>query len=424
MISTFMSNFSPLRLRQFRIYLGGQAISLIGTWLQVTAQSWVVWELTGSTADLGWLWALNTLPILVLGPWSGVWADRFDRRRILISTQIGAMLLAFSLAYLTQTVLVALWHVYLLSFLLGIITAIDFPAQQAFIGDLSGMSEVRKAVSLNMIIFQSSRIVGPALGGLVLGTIGAASAFWLNGVSFLAVIASLLLLRSHQVRVAPQVKPLRQFVEALGFVRSQPRIQDLLVFSTLIAFFGLPIIANILPSVADEVLHGDATTLGALLAASGAGAFVGTVILVPYAQALPKAGLVLAYATIWMGLWFVLFAFTQSLFVAALSLFFVSIGPPMVVTISMGLVQVLAPLDMRARLISLFIMLGFGLQPFAALLVGYSAEVLTTPITIEVYGVLLAAAPALLLLLRPALRQWEVRGPTQLAVTTEVIAAD
>jgi MFS family permease len=114
MISTFMSNFSPLRLRFFRMYLGGQAISLIGTWLQVTAQSWVVWELTGSTADLGWLWALNTLPILVLGPWSGVWADRFDRRGILIFTQIGAMLLAFSLAYLTQTALVALWHVYLL----------------------------------------------------------------------------------------------------------------------------------------------------------------------------------------------------------------------------------------------------------------------------------------------------------------------
>jgi hypothetical protein len=119
----------------------------------------------------------------------------------------------------------------------------------------------------------------------------------------------------------------------------------------------------------------------------------------------------------------ILFAFTQSLLVAALSLFFVSIGPPIVVTMSMGLVQLLAPLDMRARLISLFIMLGFGLQPFAALLVGYSAEVLTTPITIEVYGVLLAAAPALLLL-RPALRQWEVRGPTQPAVITEMTAAD
>ena len=413
MISTFISNFSPLRLRNFRIYLGGQAISLIGTWLQVTAQSWVVWELTGSPVALGWVWALNTLPILVIGPWSGVWADRFDRRRILLYTQVGAMLLAFILATLTQTELVRLWHVYVLSFVLGIITAIDFPAQQAFIGDLSGMSEIRKAVSLNMMVFQLSRILGPALGGFVLGRIGAAPAFWLNGLSFLAVIASLLLVRSHQVRVSQLVNPIRQFGEALEFVRSRPRIQDLLVFMTLVAFFGLAIIVNILPAVADEVLNGDATTLGALMAASGAGAFVGTVFLLPYAQALPKPGLVMSYATIGMGLWFVVFSFTRSLAAASLCLFFVSMGAPIVVTMSMGLVQFLAPLDMRARLVSLFIMISFGTQPFAAMLVGYSAEVLSTPVAIAVYGVLLIAGALGMLILRPGLRRWELeKGKT------------
>jgi len=410
MISTFISNFSPLRLRNFRIYLGGQTLSLIGTWLQVTAQSWVVWELTGSTASLGWVWALNTLPILVISPWSGVWADRFDRRRILIYTQIGAMLLAFILAYLTQTEVVALWHVYLLSFMLGILAAIDFPAQQAFIGDLSGMSEVRKAVSLNMMVFQLSRIMGPAVGGVVLGRLGAAPAFWLNGLSFLAVVATLLLVRSQQVRVSQQINPLRQFGEALSFVRSQPHIQNLLLFITLITFFALAIIANLLPAVADEVLHGDAATLGALMAASGAGAFVGTIFLVPYLQALLKPGLVLAYATIWTGLWYVLFSFAQSQFVAALCLFFVSIGPPIVVTMGIGLAQFFAPPDMRARLMSLFIMISFGTQPFAALIVGYSAEVLTTPITIALYGGLLIAG-ALAMLLRPGLRGWELEKP-------------
>src|SRR5512143_691561 len=123
MISTFIGNFSPLRQRNLRVYLGGQTISLIGTWLQVTAQSWVVWTLTGSTVALGGVWALSTLPILVISPWSGVWADRFDRRRILVFTQIGAMLLAFVMAYLVQARLVGLWHVHLISLLLGSLSA-------------------------------------------------------------------------------------------------------------------------------------------------------------------------------------------------------------------------------------------------------------------------------------------------------------
>jgi MFS family permease len=407
MLSTFISNFSPLRLRNFRIYLGGQAFSLVGTWLQVTAQSWVVWKLSGSTAGLGWVWALNTLPLLVISPWSGVWADRFDRRRILIATQIGAMLLAFVLAYLTQTEVVALWHVYLLSFVLGIITAIDFPAQQAFIGDLSGMSQVRKAISLNMMVFQMSRILGPAIGGFILGRIGAAAAFWLNGLSFLAVIASLLLVRSNQIRVARQGNPLTQFGEALGFVRSQPRIQDLLMFITLVAFFGLAIL-SILPSVADTVLRGGATTLGTLMAASGAGAFVGTIFLVPYLQAQRKPALVMASAITWMGVWFAVFSLAQSVPVASASLFFASMGPPTVVTMGMGLLQLLAPPDMRARLVSLFIMFSFGTQPIASLLVGYSAEVLTTPTTIMLYGVLLILGALTLLTLRPGLRRWEL----------------
>ncbi len=329
MISTFISNFTPLRLRDFRIYMGGQAISLVGTWVQTTVLSWVVWELTGSTADLGWVQALSTLPILLIGPWSGVWADRFDRRRLLILTQLGAMLLAFILAYLTQTEVIAPWHIYVLSFLLGIITAIDLPAQQAFIGDLSGMSEVRKAVSLNVMVIQVSRILGPAIGGFVLGWVGAAAAFWLNGLSFLAVVVSLLLIHAKQVRVSQQANPLRQFVEALRFVRSQPRLQDLLIFVALVTFFGLSIIGNLLPAVADEVLKGDATTLGTLLSAAGAGAFIGTVFLVPYARALSKPGLLLACATLWIGLWFVVFAFSQTLFIAMICLFFASLGTPL-----------------------------------------------------------------------------------------------
>src|SRR5262249_24055759 len=158
-------NFAPLRYPNFRIYLGGQAVSLIGTWLQVTAQGWVVWQLTHSEAALGIVGLLNGLPILFLTPFAGVWIDRLDRRKLLIGTQLVAMLLAFILAFLTQSNLVQIWHVYLLSLLLGIANALDLPAQQAFLGDLAGMADIQKAINLNIMIMQGGRILGPAFAG-------------------------------------------------------------------------------------------------------------------------------------------------------------------------------------------------------------------------------------------------------------------
>src|SRR5258707_496700 len=199
---TVRSNFDPLRYPNFRLYLGGQAISLIGTWLQVTAQSWVVWRLSGSEAALGVVSMLNALPLLFLGLYTGAWVDRVDRRKLLIGTQIAAMLLAFALAALTQSGLVQLWHVYLLSFLLGISSALDMPAQQAFLGDLSGQAEVRKAVNLNVTIFQVSRILGPAFAGLVVARLGEAPPFWLHRLSFRAALASLVMVRPGQ-----QIRP-------------------------------------------------------------------------------------------------------------------------------------------------------------------------------------------------------------------------
>jgi len=156
--TTLIENFSPLRIRDFRVYLLGQAVSLVGTWLQVTAQGWVVWVISQSPSQLGIVAMLATLPILLLGRWTGVWADKLDRRKLLIATATSAMVLAFILATLVQTSRIQLWHLYILSLLLGIVTAVDLPAQQAFLGDLSGMGEVRRAVNLNTMIVQASRM--------------------------------------------------------------------------------------------------------------------------------------------------------------------------------------------------------------------------------------------------------------------------
>ncbi len=404
---TLLESFSPLQIRNFRVYLGGQAVSLVGTWLQVTAQGWVVWLVSHSTAALGISAMLSTLPILLLGRWTGVWADRLDRRRLLIATAASAMILAFVLAALVQANLVRLWHLYLLSALLGIVTAVDLPAQQAFLGDLSGMAEIRRAVNLNAMIIQVSRMVGPALAGFVIYSMGPAAAFWLNGLSFLAVIGSLAAVRSSQTGSSISENAPGGFGEGIRFLAGQPRLQDLVIFVVMVTFLVFPIL-NILPAFATDVLRGDAGTLGLLLASSGAGALAGTLLVVPLAQSVRRAGVAVGVAVVWIGIWAILFSNTTWLPLSLLAMFFVSLGAPAVLTMANGLLQTLAPPQIRARVLSLFLMVSFGMQPFASLLIGYSAESLRTPLAIELNGFLLLVATGLLFLGRRDLARWEV----------------
>ncbi len=394
-------------MRNFRIYLSGQVVSLVGTWLQVTAQGWVVWELSHSEAALGIVSMLATLPLLLLGPWAGVLADRTDRRRLLIFTQTGAMILAFVLALLTGLQVIRLWHVYVLALSLGIMTSMDLPAQQAFLGDLSGMGQVRKAVNMNAMALQVSRIIGPALAGFIVARLGAPLAFGLNGISFLAVIVSLLLVRSHQVRSPNRASALSQLRDGLRYVGSQPHLQDLILFVVLVTFFALSCI-NILPAFASDVLGGGADTLGFLLSASGAGALVGTIFIVPTIQSSRRFGLALSAAVIWIGVWFLVFSFTQQLPLSMLALFLGNLGAPAVIATSLGMAQFMAPIEMRARLISLLTMVSFGMQPLASLLIGFSAETLGTALAIRLNGLFLVVVMLLVTLLRKGLRGWQL----------------
>jgi MFS family permease len=406
-LATLRASFSPLRYPNFRLYLGGQLISLIGTWLQVTAQSWVVWELTGSNAALGVVQMLSSLPLLILAPWAGVLADQIDRRRLLIVTQIGAMSLALTLAGLTGFGIVQVWHIYVLALLLGIVTTLELPAQQAFLGDLAGMDEVRKAVNLNAMIIQVSRMLGPAVAGVMVARLGPAPAFLLNGLSFLAVIISLVVVRARQVRSHSKTSgALQQMHEALRFVRTQPRIQDMIVFSGISTFFILSIILSQLPAVADQVLGGDAETLGILMGASGAGALMSVIFIVPLAQAQPRSGIVLAVAAIWAAIWLIAFSQMRTVIAASISLFFGSLGAPVIFTTTLGLTQLMSPQDMRARVISLFTMVSFGMQPVAFLVVGWFAEHYGVQNAILVNAVAILVACGLIMSLRGDLRRW------------------
>jgi MFS family permease len=405
-------SFSVLRNRNFRVYLGGQAVSLVGTWLQTTAQGWVVWRLTGSTVDLGVTTMLVTLPLLLLAPWTGSLADRYNRRKLLMGTQLAAMTLAFVLAFLVLTGAVRLWHVYTLGLLLGIVTALDMPTQQAFVGDLAGTGEVRKAVNVNGMIAPASRLVGPALAGIVIGLFGAGIAFLLNGISFMAVVASLAMVR--QAGTAPARRAsgnaLRGFGEALRFIRSQPRLACLIVIVMLVTFFGTPIVVNILPAVATRVLGGDASTLGALMSASGAGALVGTVLFAPWARTFNRTGIMLVVAAIASALSFMALGASHVQVFSMAALFIAgSIAPSMFVTV-VGLLQFNSPLEMRARIMSLFTMVSYGLQPIAALWIGWSADHFGIEQAILVNASLMLAG-ALVMLSRPSLRGWGAAQP-------------
>ncbi|MBP6177065.1 MAG: MFS transporter [Anaerolineales bacterium] len=407
LLHTYTRSFAPLKNRNLRIYLGGQAVSLLGTWMQSAAQSWVIWELTQSESALGIVVMLNSLPLFLLAPWAGGFADRFNRRMILLVTQTIAMLLAFSLAILIQTGLIQIWHIYTTALILGIISALDFPAQQAFIGDLSGMGQVRQAVTLNIMALQVARMLGPATGGFLLKAVGNAVSFWINGFSFLVVIISLMLVKSHQAE-HPRRRAKGQFRETLDYVRSQPRMVDLMIFASLVTFFGLSIF-NILPSVADHVLHGDSQTYGLLFGSSGAGALISTLVLLPLSQAAKRIGLIVAGAAMWMGSFYFLLSQSTWLAVSMATIFCVSLGAPLVLTTGLGVMQLMSPGDMRARIISLFTMLTFGLQPISSIVIGYSAEYFGTQTTIMLNSLCLITGALLMFFFRKGLRQWELK---------------
>jgi MFS family permease len=316
---------------------------------------------------------LSQIPYFIFGPWVGSFSDRFDRRKILLITQILAMLLAMILAYLIQTNQVTLHSVYLLAFLLGTVTAFNVTAEQAFIGDIAGSGNIKKAVALNNTINQLTRLIGPAIAGWLIVVIGLAPAFWLNAFSILISIICILMIHSDLKREKPKGSGLGQFVEALKYLKQQQLLRLIILFGAIQAFFGMSIV-QLLPAFSSVILKGNAKTLGQLYGAAGAGALVGIVIVLPFVQKIKRSCIAIGGAVIWAGCWYVLFSFCSSLPLAMICQFMASLGASNVLTLSLGLAQELTPVQIRARIVSTFMMIIYGLQPVASWLVGLSAD--------------------------------------------------
>ena len=276
--------FAALAVRNFRLYFAGQAVSLVGTWMQVVAQSWLVLQLTGSGALLGLVAAAQFLPVLLLGPYGGLVADRVDKRRLLLATQTALGLLAFLLGLLTVTHVVRLWMVFVIALALGTVNSVDQPARQTFVPEMVGRDQVQNAVSLNSVLTNASRAVGPAIAGVLIATAGVGVCFLANALSFVAVLVALAWIQPAALHPAPPAGRARgQLRQGLRYVGRTPGLLVPLLMMALVGTLAYEFQVA-LPLLARVSLHGGAGTYAFLTAAMGAGAVAGGLVIAGLAR--------------------------------------------------------------------------------------------------------------------------------------------
>ena len=371
--SRFPPIFRALRHRNYRLFFIGQLISLTGTWMQSVAQGWLVLRLSDSPAMLGLVAAAASLPVLLLSLPAGALTDRVSKHRLLLVSQVVAMALAAVLAGLTLTERIEVWHVVVLATLLGVVTAFEGPARQAFTVEMVGREDLLNAIALNSSIFNAARTVGPAVAGVVVALIGEGLAFAMNAASFVFVIASLLLMRLSPFRPPSGVQRRGQLREGLRYIQNEPRVRALLIQAAAISLFCFAYIP-LLPVFARDILHVGASGLGMLSAVSGLGALTAALMLAQFGDALPRGRLVRLAALLQPGL---LIAFSASRWLP-LSLLLIGIaGWAGVTTMALTntLIQAIVPDLLRGRVMSVFTLLLMGLSPMSGMLVGGLAQV-------------------------------------------------
>jgi MFS family permease len=364
-----------LRHRDFRLYWSGQAISLTGTWMQVMAQGWVVTRLSTSAAVLGALNVANTLPMLLLSMVGGALADRMEKRRILIFTQLMMMLLAFVLAGLVFGGHIALWQIFAVTIVLGTVTAFDLPAAQAFPPELVERQEIPKTIALMQAIFHGSRLVGPGIAGFLVGQFGEGSAFLANGMSFVAVIATLMLIPDRHRHAASEAARGRGGMGAgFRFVRHDPMVGPLMTLTALTTTFVFPFIAVLMVYFVRHVLQTDAKGMGTLMSASGFGALTGAVVLL--FGGLHTLRRWLATGIVGCGLMMLALSFTHDLWHAVPLVAVLSFSVSSLMGRISQTIQHVVPGDLRGRVMGVFGMAFAGLMPYAALLLAALADVI------------------------------------------------
>ena len=374
-----------LENQNYRRFLFGQMVSVLGSWLQSVAQSWLVYRLTGSSLQLGVLVFVGQAPLLFLSPVGGLVADRYPRRWVVVGTQTSLMLLAFILAALTIRGPVQLWQIFVLVGLQGMVNGIDVPARQVLVSAIVDTDDLLNAVALNASGFSNASSIAPVLAGVLVATVGEGWCFALDGLTCLAFIGALLLMRVEEPRkILGTESAVSRVSEGFRFVHDTAPIRRILLVSALVSLFGAPFTV-LLPTFADKVLHAGPRGLGFLMSAIGVGSLTGSLLLASR-RGLSGLGRAIVLSSVGVGVALVLFAWSRSLAVCLLLLVPAGLGLFYQATASNALIQAMSPEAMRGRTIGILSMLILGVAPFGALAAGFLAERLGAPVTLAAGG--------------------------------------
>jgi MFS family permease len=410
------TRFRALQHRNFQLFIAGQLISLIGTWMQTTAQFWLVYKLTGSAALLGVFGFANQVPILFLASIGGYVGDRYNRHRGVMWTQTASMILAFALAGLTLTKIITVWELILIAFLVGVVNAFDVPIRQAFFVQMVGKEDLPNAIALNSSIFHGARVVGPAIAGTTIAWLDAhhvkSSEGWcflMNGLSFLAVIGALAAMRLPKTEPKPREgSPFQNFIQGFRFAMHDLPIRSALLLLSVLSLFGLQY-AVFLPLFAKDILHSGARGFGLLMSSSGVGAVLGALHL---AARTDYKGLArwMAVTSVTCAIGLEVFAQSRVFWLSSAVLLIVGFAVTSQMTATNTLIQDRVPDELRSRVMAVYATMFMGVQPIGALIAGGMAKQIGAQDTLTVFGSLVLLG-SLIFIVRVVMRL----GKTQTA---------
>jgi MFS family permease len=397
--------FRALSHRNYRLFFGGQGISLIGTWMQQIAMSWLVYRLTGSALLLGVVGFTSRIPTFLLASLAGVLADRWNRHRVLVITQTLSMIQAMILAILVLTGAIAVWHIIFLSLSLGLINALDIPTRQSFVVDMIEKREdLGNAIALNSSIVNGARLIGPSVAGMLIATLGEGMCFLLNGLSFIAVIFALLAMKiTPKKREAQSSKVFQGLKEGFSYAFGFAPIRSVLLLLGLVSLMGMPF-AVLMPIFAEKILHGGPQALGFLSGATGVGAIAGSIYLASRKSVL-GLGRIIVISSNLFGIGLIGFSLSRLFWLSLLMMLLIGFGMMVEMASSNTVLQTIVEEDKRGRIMSFYTMAFMGMVPFGSLLAGTLANNIGAPNTVMIGGVACILGSVLFAKKLPSLRR-------------------
>ena len=378
--------FRSLKYRNFRLFFGGQSISLIGTWIQRIAMPWLVYDLTNSVVLLGIVGFAGQIPTFLMAPFAGVLVDRKNRYKILIATQVLAMIQALILAALVYTGHIQVWHLVALSVMLGLINAFDMPSRQSFMIELvEKKDDLGNAIALNSTMVNSARLLGPSIAGVLISLAGEGTCFLINGLSYIVVISTLLFMKINlKPKIKKSSKVINELKEGFRYTFGFKPIRFVILLLALVSLMGMPF-SVLMPVYAKEILHGESHTFGFLMGASGLGALSGALYL---ASRKNVAGLekIIPFSAMVFGSGLILLSLSKVFWLASIVMIITGAGMMMVMASSNTIIQTIIDDNKRGRVMSIYAMAFMGTAPFGSLMAGSLAKVIGTPMTFGIGG--------------------------------------